>query len=253
MNHDDTDREHPIDLPLDSFSGPAARMSRRQADELVARVLDEASLPPHLASRRASRGALVAGAVAIAATSAAAALYVRERPAPDPVPAVASAPPSPGRAPPPAVRLEDLPAPEVEPSAPPRAPATPAAAPKTPEDWLDRANDLRAKGRFVEAERAYARVYEQYPGTGAAYVARVAGASLRLDHLGDASGARRLFEAALRGAPGGALDLEIRQGVARAAARLGDRAAERSALEALVRAHPGSKAAERARERLANP
>jgi hypothetical protein len=93
-------------------------------------------------------------------------------------------------------------------------------------------------------------VFEQHPGTLAAYVARVAAASIRVDHLDDASGARTLLRQALRERPNGALDLEVRTGLSKAEHALGDRAAEREALQSLVQSHPASLAAERARERL---
>jgi tetratricopeptide (TPR) repeat protein len=125
-----------------------------------------------------------------------------------------------------------------------------AAAEAIPQDWLRQANQLRASGRYAEAEQIYAKVYRTYPRSASAYVARVAAANIRLEHLNDADGARRLYQAAEKGGKGGALEVEIRSGEARASRKLGEKAAEIEALRALIAAHPGSRAAERARARL---
>jgi hypothetical protein len=83
-----------------------------------------------------------------------------------------------------------------------------------------------------------------------AYVARVAAGSIRLDHLGDARGALQLFREAVAARPGGALEIEARQGIARSWRKLGDRKREREALDELLQQDTSGPAAEQARRRL---
>jgi hypothetical protein len=120
------------------------------------------------------------------------------------------------------------------------------------EDLLERANRLRGAGNFREADAVYERVTREHRGAFAAYVAEVASASLHLEQLGDPRGAVQRFERALRMRPGGALDLEALDGLARARRALGDREGERDALRTLLSRHPGSAAAARATSRLAD-
>jgi tetratricopeptide (TPR) repeat protein len=119
-----------------------------------------------------------------------------------------------------------------------------------PDDLLQTANRLRAEGRFREAAETYGLVYERHPHGLSAYVAEVAAASLELEQLGGPARARRLFERAIAAEPGGALDIEARQGLALAARDLGDARAELAALQGLISAHPRSPAAGRARLRV---
>jgi tetratricopeptide (TPR) repeat protein len=251
-----------VALPLDSLAGPAARINRQRLDSLVEGALAMADEKPPLVLRRRRRG-IAAAALVLVAGSAAASLYVGTRPnAPLEAPAAAPKPAKPSHVsatttlPSPAAPPEEPESPATDPEEPKAAEAAPAVerpaeVAKTPEDWLERANALRRRGRFAEAERAYAKVYDQYPGTLSAYVARVAAASIKMDYLGDPRGAQRLLEAARRGSPGGALDIEVREGLAESARRLGDTAGERGALEGLVSAYPKSRAAETAKKRLA--
>ncbi|HJL23538.1 MAG TPA: tetratricopeptide repeat protein, partial [Polyangiaceae bacterium LLY-WYZ-15_(1-7)] len=174
--------------------------------------------------------------------------------APEPAPPLPEVAPTPPRASMEIgeVRME----PEVdevdEPEAPearrPRRRPRPVAPAETPDDLLRRANDARRAARWREAERTYVEVTSAYPGTHAAYVAQVSAAALRLEHLGDARGALRLYRSAVR--HGGALDADARHGLARAHRRLGQREREAEALEALVARHPGSPFAQAARRRL---
>jgi hypothetical protein len=120
------------------------------------------------------------------------------------------------------------------------------------EDLLERANRLRGAGSFREADAVYERVTREHRGAFAAYVAEVASASLHLEQLGDPRGAAQRFERALRMRPGGALDLEALDGLARARRALGDREGERDALRTLLSRHPASAAAARATTRLAD-
>jgi thioredoxin-like negative regulator of GroEL len=81
-------------------------------------------------------------------------------------------------------------------------------------------------------------------------VARVARATLSLEHFGRPREAARSFAAALRARPGGPLDAEARWGLARAYRALGQTAAEREALGILLRDHPASTYANLAHARL---
>jgi tetratricopeptide (TPR) repeat protein len=216
-----------------------------------------------------STWAIAAGALLALAGSAAAARYYFDFGVTQPVarPAVPQAPVPAPHAPaqPTAARDGDSDGDETaraEPSAEASAPLEPsgtnalAAKPRgsarttVAEDLLQRANQQRAAGEFRLAADSYALVYERFPKTLSGYVARVAGASLELEHLSNAGRARKLFEQALRDQPGGALDLEARQGLSMALHDLGDRAAERRALEALVATHKSSPAARRAEARI---
>ena len=119
-----------------------------------------------------------------------------------------------------------------------------------PDDLLQRANRLRAEGRFQSAADTYAQVYERYPRSLSAYAAQVAAASIELEHLGKPDHARKLFESALRSHPKGALDLEARQGLSLSLRDLGRDRDEASSLRALMRDHSESPAARRAEARL---
>lgn len=129
-------------------------------------------------------------------------------------------------------------------------PAPVETAPATPEDLMKQANEQRRARRWQAAEALYQRVMAEHPGTSAAYVATIAAASIRLDHLGDARGALTLYRRALRRGPDRALAEEARWGLAEAHRALGDTERERRALEELVRAHPGSPLVPRAEARL---
>jgi tetratricopeptide (TPR) repeat protein len=119
-----------------------------------------------------------------------------------------------------------------------------------PDDLLQRANRLRAEGRFQSAADTYAQVYERYPRSLSAYAAQVAAASIELEHLRKPEHARKLFESALQGHPRGALDLEARQGLSLSLRDLGRDRDEASSLRALIRDHGESPAARRAEARL---
>jgi hypothetical protein len=120
----------------------------------------------------------------------------------------------------------------------------------TPEDLLRLANERRRAKRWSDADAVYRRVIKDHGSSSSAYVAMVASASLHLDHLDDAAGARKLFRQALSRQPSGALVEEARFGLAEAERALGDESAERAALSLFVAAHPDSPLAERARARL---
>jgi tetratricopeptide (TPR) repeat protein len=250
-------------FPLDGRPGPAPRLTAERSQAMVERAIEtwqrEPTRPP---SRIPGRAAGVAAAAVFVSAAAAAGFWVTRAEAPDApddgrtetrevariAPPVAAKGTAEGAAEEPVIDLE--PEAPAEPEPPPIHSRREGTAPRTAEDWMQRASRLRGEGKWHEAEKTYRRVVSEHPGTASAYVARVAAASLRLDRLGDAAGARRLFEEALGARPGGALDIEVRQGIADASRRLGDAGRERAALQALVAAHPHTRAAEDARRRL---
>lgn len=264
-------------LVLDPRPGPAARISSARANALVQAAMSEAYargitdevIEEHRARRAAVWQAPWLRAVAMAAAGllmlvggAAAAKLVIDTlwDAPPSEPAVV-APPVEQRA-----RKAFSPVPVPQEVAPPSEPEALEAEPTLPapvkpsarrddvekitEDLLQAANRARAAGQFRDAADTYAEVYEQHPSSLSAYVAEVAAGSLELEHLDRPDRAVRLFRKALRTRPGGALDLEARQGLAIALRDLGREREEIAALKALVSAHPDRPAALRAHTRL---
>ncbi len=114
-------------------------------------------------------------------------------------------------------------------------------------DELSAANDLRRRAEWRAAEAAYRSIAVRYPRAEQAAVAQLAAAELRLDHLGDAAGALRMYQAVPRGS---ALGVEALFGISRAARALGNRNAEANALRALLDEYPASLQADGARSRL---
>ncbi|PTL78242.1 tol-pal system YbgF family protein [Vitiosangium sp. GDMCC 1.1324] len=249
--------------PLDESAGPARRISRQRASELVQGALATLETSDAPRPRRWSwrKGVWVTGVCVALAGAAAAGIWpgvrrwMREPEAEPtrvvvvtvpaestPLPAAPVAPVAPSMevAPP----VEEVPAPPEPVS---RTRPAPAAE---PEDLLRLANERRAEGRWQAAEALYLRVIQSYPRTTSAYVARVASGGLRLEHLGDAKGALRQFQEALRVQPRGSLSEEARGGVVEAWRALGDGAKEARALEEFLEAHPDSLLAEQARRRL---
>jgi len=117
-------------------------------------------------------------------------------------------------------------------------------------DLLRRANALRARGAFREAERLYSDVARSAADRDDAYAAGVAAASLRLEQLGRPQSALALFREALRRRPRGALAEEARRGIAECHRALGDTQAEVRALRELLAAHPNTLLRSRAQARL---
>lgn len=250
--------------PLDDGVGPALHIGPDQSLAMVDAAVDawlESSRPRVVPLPRRKRAPRVvwgaAAVVLVGGVAAAGYLQFREPPAPA-APAAPVALPKSLPSKPAVVRAEPAPAAPPAVTAVPEERATPEARHRVPrphpetakvaEDWMQRANELRAAGQWAEAERTYARVYREYPGSGGAYVARIAAATLRLEHLGDPAGARKLYRQVA--GSGGALDVEVQTGIARASQRLGDRAGEVVALRQLVERHGGTRAAARAQERL---
>ncbi|RYZ34094.1 MAG: tetratricopeptide repeat protein [Myxococcaceae bacterium] len=262
----DGDEEPLEDLlrPLDDESGPARRLSRQRSSALVAAALEAAlqpGTPPTPSRRRRPPVWLMAGAALVFTGAAAAAVWRLSRPEPSPPGVLTPGVPEPTQV----ATLEPvrLPEPEPAPTEPfviehPR-PSRPAAGvtreASRPEDLLRQANALRTEGKWKEAEALYLRVIRAQPSSLAAYVARVASGSLRLEHLGDAKGALRQFQEAQRFQPGGMLDPEARHGEAEAYRALGDTAAEVRVLTAFIALHPDSplSAASRSRLRTLSP
>ena len=272
----DPELQLPITLTLDDHAGPATRVSQEHLASMVATALFEYDKIQPVRSGDTNKPGLSAlakkpsawmvaagGALAVVGSVAAARYFFTNEPAPKPLPVVVHDPAAPA---PQAPIAPQLPAAEVAPETaePDEAElddSTPGAHAQdkrravvrgatAPEDLLQKANQLRAAGRFREAAQTYSLVYDRFPKTQAAYVSRVAAASLELEHLSNPLKARKLFESALQERPKGALDLEARQGLSIALRDLEDRSGERDALRALVSRHPGSPAARRAQVRL---
>jgi tetratricopeptide (TPR) repeat protein len=262
MNRFDPEPALPMLLTLDDRPGPAARLTRERAAAMIDAALldfDGAMAAGNARDRRKSLFPLLAIAASVllglVGVAAAARFYFHfgERTPVSPTQSL-TAPPRV------AAHNRPQPAPETPVTATPinetpvdatplRAAAKPARA-GAPEDLLQKANHLRADGQFREAAQTYALVYERFPKSSSAYVARVAAAAIQLEHLSNPTLARRLFEQGLREQPAGALDLEARQGLSTALRDLEDRPAEIRTLQALVNAHPDSPAARRAQVRL---
>jgi len=256
--------------PLDDGPGPARRLSDAETAAFVGNVMAAWEGPPSPNEGPTPNGGSTApaasnllrlglGGVALVAFGIGLGVVAMRQPAPTPS-AVATIGP---------IELLDAAAPELSETSEasetievdegdeprrvrrrrPRVDPAPAMVAETADDLLRRANALRGAGDYREAERTYLEVTSAHPSTHAAYVARVAAAALRLEHLGDPGGAVRLYRSAI--AHGGALDAEARAGLARAYARLGRDADEAEAWRGLLTRHPSSPFAGRARSRLA--
>jgi tetratricopeptide (TPR) repeat protein len=244
-----------LGLSLDDRAGPARRISRDQAASMVDAALAEwaveQAIPP--ARSRVFPTVAMAAIVLLAVVGgASAARWYFDR---SPQPSVEHlAPMAPRVSPKRAAQPTQLP--EVTLEAEREIPHAPRAAKHEahekaePEDLLQRANQLRAAGRFQTAAETYAQVYERYPRSLSAYAAQIAAASIELEHLGKPQHARKLFETALRSQPHGALDLEARQGLSLSLRDLGRDRDEAEALRALIRHHGETPAARRAEARL---
>ncbi|QSQ12836.1 tetratricopeptide repeat protein [Myxococcus landrumensis] len=238
---------------LDDTAGPARRLSRQRSTALVRAALlatVDAPSPPSRPRRRfewwLSGGLLVVGAAAAAGWQVSRGSPPLTQAHVDPVvmasPHVDSVP-----AEPPAVTQVAV-APAVRPSH--AEVARERSVMPAPEDLLRRANAHRADGQWKAAEALYLRVIRSEPRGMPAYVARVASGALRLEHLGDARGALRQYEEALRGWPEGLLAEEAGHGVAEAFRALGDTTGEARALESFLQRHPDSPHGVAARMRL---
>ena len=283
MSASDFDRDPALaarlvaELPLDDRAGPAPRIARDRAaamvDQALASMPAAAELPAEgklaggIAGGRGWMRTLSMAAAALLMLTGGAALaryayqqlFADEQPGQKQTAVPAVQKPLAVQAPVPAVQ----PAAEVEPSADPAVVADSESEPEAgparmkdrevlaPDDLLQKANRLRSVGEFAEAAATYSQVYERDSRSLSAYVAQVAAASIELEHLAHPARAKKLFERALRAHPGGALDLEARQGLALSLRDLGDTGGEAAVLRALIERHPKSPAAKRAVLRLA--
>lgn len=278
-------REWPRELGLDENAGPAAYITRAKADSIIFAALDQAGFPEFDASpfhtgavpaldtqvkeppraqspRRMQRGfgyvaaAAMLAFVGVGSASAAVMWYLGIgsitiiAPRNQPQPASSERAHHTPRKPKPQVESEPV-APSVLPEFVVEAPpASPKPERRAPEDLLEEGNRLRAERRWAKADEAYERAFQSAPRSQTAYVARVASAAVRLEHLHDAAGALSLYRAALRQEPKGALGEEILLGIAEAQRALGDRAAERRALERFMADYPSSPHTAQVRARL---
>ena len=262
MNH----RPHTLEqqlqesLRLDERTGPARRIGREQAHAIVEAALTAAEVAPSSKpwwAGRVLRNAAAALALlgVITGGASAAFWYVeRDRATREVGRAAAKAvlPPVADVEREPSARTSDPPAPETSPQTPAgtkHARSRPAPH-RAPEDQLQRANRLRAEGKYRAAADAYLLVVERFPGSLSAYAAQVAAASLMREYLNAPKRASRLYRSALSARPGGALNLEALQGLALSHQDLGDIRRERATLRALVAKHPLTPAARRAEARL---
>jgi len=256
---------------LDAEHGPARPLTHADTRWLIEQVVERA-LQPETKSRPRLRSLQTLSLAALAVvTSAAAATVVHQqlqRNAALSAPAQ-SAPQrqimklAPGRARSvPANEPETVSAPSAEAALTANAPAPireanpPVSAPSSATlpaqeakvvDELSAANDLRRQSQWQAAEAAYRGIAARYPRTQEAIVAQLAAAELRLDHLGDAAGALRLYQAVPHG---NALGVEALFGISRAYRTLGNPAAESAALRSLLDAYPTSLQADGAQARL---
>ncbi len=271
--------------PLDEAAGPARRITREKSAAMVLAALEasaRAAHPPRSPRGKRPPVLLIAGAllgvgaaaaavwsfsrsgrdadarvqVPVAVDHGSAARRLAEEGVVDAGAAVqaaalgaAGAPTAQETAPPSVVKMNTEDAMDGQGDSPGPARAR-QQGPRAVEDLLLKANGLRSEGRWKEAEALYLRVIRAQPSSLAAYVARVASGSLRLEHLGDARGALHQFQAALRLQPRGVLDQEAQHGIAEAHRVLGNRDAERSALEELLANHPDSPLGPSARARV---
>jgi tetratricopeptide (TPR) repeat protein len=121
------------------------------------------------------------------------------------------------------------------------------AQPKVAADLLGKANTARGSGKYAAALKLYQDVMRRFPSTRQADAARLAVASLRLEHFGDVEGAERLFD---EGTKRGTMSAEALYGLADAKRRRGDHDAELAVLQRLVREHPNSPLSRSASKRI---
>jgi tetratricopeptide (TPR) repeat protein len=256
---DSADDTSPL-TPLDGAQGPALPLTPTEVETAVQRALASA-FPPRRGwfQRRRAAVWLIAAALGVSGLAAALSgkLSLGSRASNDP-PTIAtpSARPVWVNDPPAPAQASAEAAPVVADAAPEPAAAAETATPApstraragSAADLLKEANRLRGQSQWAEAERLYSQVATSYSGSTQGAVAALAAASLRLEHLGDAKGALRLYQTAQRS---GRLAAEADLGVASAYRALGDRPAEIGALRQLLAAYPKALFHERVARRLA--
>jgi tetratricopeptide (TPR) repeat protein len=258
----------PRELALDDEAGPAPYITRAKVEALVLGALDQANYvgPTVLGPRGAGESPMphkpglgarsLAAAVLLACltvgSASAAVMWFAKRPLETPQAAPLQVPVAPQVVRPhkATVVAPEAPVPVVAPEPARDKPSARSHEPRAPEDWLVEGNRLRADKRWAKADDAYTRAAQHAPNTQTAYVARVASAAVRLEHLHDARGALSRYRAALSLVPHGALSEEIHWGIAEAQRALGDHAAEQVALSRFLQEHPSSPLAGQAKARL---
>jgi tetratricopeptide (TPR) repeat protein len=228
-------------------------------DEPV-RAIPERAHPARAAAKLPSADLATPAAAPVASPPAAAPVASPPAAAPSP-PRLASAPSVRARV---AMRARDAEAGTRLPLAPPAEPtqaleAAPAPATSTPEaaetprapEIFAAAARARRDGDATRAERLYAQLAADYPGTREELIARVLRGQALLDDLGRPDAALASFDAYLRDQPNGALAEQARAGRAQALWLLGRDAEEAAAWRDLLTAHPRSLHAALARSRLA--
>jgi tetratricopeptide (TPR) repeat protein len=242
-------------MRLDERAGPARRISKDQAQSLIEDALStwegERMVPDRRGVSLWQTLSIAAGLLlAVVGGASAARWWYGQAPEPPSAQVERARTSKRPRTLLPAVSVQAEAAPEVEAPEPRAARASRPLERSEPDDLLQKANHLRAEGRFQAAAETYAQVYDRYPRSLSAYAAQVAAASLELEHLGRPLRAQKLFESALHAYPAGALDLEARQGLALSLRDLGKQQEEVRALHALIAGHASSPAARRAEARL---
>ena len=227
-------------LRLDGHHGPASRISRLRAAEMIEKAMESADAPS-LPLRRKRRFAWpssallvpVAAAVPLALMAGAAAYFVSmhhgglAKVAAEPARGAALAP----------ARGAD-------------ASLSASGDRPAPESMLEKANELRAKGEWLAATELYEGIAQQFPSSKEAYRAMIGAGLLRLERLGDAEGAARLLSAAVAQYPTDDASREARWGRIEALRALDDRAEERRSLIEFVSLYSEGPLPALARERL---
>jgi hypothetical protein len=121
----------------------------------------------------------------------------------------------------------------------------------SPSEVLAKASDLRAKGQWLAATALYENTANADRNGEDGYRAMVAAGLLRLNHLGDATGALNVLSAAIALRPSGALTEQARWTRIESLRALDDRAAEEKATAEFVELYPDGPFTQLARERLA--
>jgi tetratricopeptide (TPR) repeat protein len=234
--------------PIADEPGPALPLAADRA-EAIARAAVRKACASAAPRWRAplSLAAAAALAIALAGSAAAAIAYLLETREVATPPAAAPAEPAP-RAPAPAAMPASEPAAEQAPSTERVAAREPSNV--SPGELLERANRLRGHARYAEAERLYTRIARDTRDIDSAYVAMVAAAELRLEHVRRPDDALTLYERALRLRPEGVLAPSVRFGIARSHRALGHHQGEARALAELIAEHPEHVLKARAQARL---
>jgi outer membrane protein assembly factor BamD (BamD/ComL family) len=116
-------------------------------------------------------------------------------------------------------------------------------------EMFSEAGRARRAGDYAGAQALYQELSRRYPGSREELTGRIVVAQLSMDRHKPAE-ALKQFDSYLTSSPNGTLAEEARVGRAAALASLGRPADEREAWQELLRRHPASVHAQRARDRL---